>query len=73
MELFRLSGVQVHQYECRGFQLIAPLQEIIFSIFFEATEAPAIQLSWSQLRGCYQFLMEPASNRRERVKIFYRF
>ena len=68
MDLFRLSDLQVHDYECRGFKFIEPSQELVFSIFFEDNAAPDINLTWSQLRGCFQFILETADNRRERVK-----
>ena len=72
MDLFRLSDLQVHDYESRGFNFLQPSQALVFSIFFEEGEAPNINLTWSQLRGCFQFIFENAANRRERV-IFSKF
>ena len=69
MELLQLDSPQVAQYEERGFQLLLPLQQVIYEILFETEQAPDFNLTWTQIRGCVYYILETASGRRERVRI----
>ena len=68
MELFKLDPSQVTSYEEQGFHLRAPIQQVVFSILFGPEDQPSLELTWSQLRGCVQFILEPITGRRERVR-----
>ena len=68
MDIFKLDPKQVGEYEEQGLNLRAPLQQVIISILFGDETPPNLSLTWSQLRGCVQFILEPISGRRERVK-----
>ena len=71
MDILKLDAQQVAHYEEQGFQILAPLQVSIFKVFFGDDGAPSLQLSWPQIRACVQFITEPATGRRERVKLIF--
>ena len=69
MEVLKLDAQQVANYEEQGFSLLAPLQQAIYQVLFPADEGLELQLTWSQIRACIQFITETATGRRERVII----
>ena len=70
MDVFKLDAQHVADYEEQGLNIRAPLQQVVFEILFGANP-PDLQLSWSQLRGCAQFILEPITGRVERVSFIF--
>ena len=68
MDLFKLDSKQVADYGTRGFKLLEPLQQDVFKILCQDQQAPALSLTWDQLRGCVFYIFEEYSGRRERVR-----
>ena len=67
MDLFNLQQDRVEEYALAGFNLRAKVQDLIFQFLIETGDVTTVELTWSQLRSCYQYLQETQSGRFERV------
>ena len=68
MDLFNLAAPQVAEHADAGFDLRLKCQELLFQFLIETGDVSVIQLSWSQLRSCYQYMQESTTGRLERVR-----
>ena len=71
MDLFNLQAGRVQELATAGFDLRAKTQVLIFESLIETGDVTTVELTWSQLRSCYQYLQENHAGRFERVRYFF--